>query len=692
MCRYNEVAGGERPGGEVHMSDPTPAQPPREGPVERLLHLWRQGERPDLDAFLAEVGPLPPAELAAVLRADQRQRWQAGERVPAEDNLRRFPALRAEAEHAIDLIYGEFLLRERLGERPTAEEYLRRFPEHAEALGAQIDLHRAMRGDVSGGTEPPPGEPTLPYPGAPPGHGPAALVPEAGRAGPEGDVRELLRQRLLLLFLIGIVGVAVRVLPLLADQTPGRAGSLVMARAMLVIALALTAPAAFLWRRPDLSLARLRLVELGGVGIVAGVLLALTVIAPSLGLVPARYAALGGRGLAALARCVSLPWFATLVFYGMFVPNTWRRCAAVVGVLALTPLAVSAFQVLSDGELPPAACFTYLSEMAWWLGIGAAMAVYGCHKISVLRQQAAEARKLGHYQLKRRLGTGGMGEVYLAEHVLLRRPCAVKLIRPERAGDPQALRRFEREVQATAALTHPNTVEVYDYGRAEDGTFYYAMEYLPGLSLEQLVARHGPLPPARAVHLLRQVLGALAEAHAAGLVHRDIKPGNVIVGARGGRHDVAKLHDFGLVRAPDLGGGGETLTQQGTIAGTPAYMSPEQAKGLEDLDARSDVYSLGALAYFLLAGRPPFAGRSAVEALAAHLYEAPPQLRERRPEVPADLEAVVLRCLDKEPARRFPDVAGLEKALAACAAGAWAEEDAAAWWRGVGGSLPAAAS
>jgi serine/threonine-protein kinase len=212
-----------------------------------------------------------------------------------------------------------------------------------------------------------------------------------------------------------------------------------------------------------------------------------------------------------------------------------------------------------------------------------------------------------------------MGEVYLAEHVLLRRPCAVKLIRPERAGDPQALRRFEREVQATAALTHPNTVEVYDYGRADDGTFYYAMEYLRGLSLQELVARHGPLPPARAAHLLRQVCGALQEAHAGGLVHRDIKPSNVIVCQRGGVCDVAKLLDFGLVRAPCLGGGAETLTQEGTIAGTPAYMSPEQAKGLEDLDARSDIYSLGALAYFLVTGRPPFVRETAVLTLTLQL-------------------------------------------------------------------------
>src|SRR5262249_32067525 len=160
-----------------------------------------------------------------------------------------------------------------------------------------------------------------------------------------------------------------------------------------------------------------------------------------------------------------------------------------------------------------------------------------------------------------------------------------------RAGDPRNLARFEREVQATATLTHANTVEIFDYGHTEDGTFYYVMEYLPGLSLEELVQRHGPLLPGRAVHLLRQVCGALHEAHAAGLIHRDIKPGNIIVGQRGGLPDVAKLLDFGLVRALGLSQDGQQLTQDGALAGTPAYMSPEQAVGKIELDGRSDMYS-----------------------------------------------------------------------------------------------------
>jgi serine/threonine-protein kinase len=324
----------------------------------------------------------------------------------------------------------------------------------------------------------------------------------------------------------------------------------------------------------------------------------------------------------------------------------------------------------------------FLLETAFVMVLFSAIAVYGSHRIHVLGQQALEARKLGQYRLKRLLGAGGMGEVYLAEHVLLKRPCALKVIRPERAGDPRNLARFEREVQATAALTHPNTVEVFDYGHAADGTFYYVMEYLPGLSLEELVKQHGPLPPARAVHLLRQVCGALQEAHAAGLIHRDIKPGNIIVGRRGGLCDVAKLLDFGLVRAHGLNPDGQQLTQEGAVAGTPAYMSPEQATGLGDLDGRSDIYSLGAVAYFLLTGQPPFVRGSAVQALAAHLGEAVVPPDRLRADVPADLQAVLLRCLEKEPGRRFPDAASLEQALAQCGCAAgWTQEQAAAWWR-----------
>jgi serine/threonine-protein kinase len=392
-------------------------------------------------------------------------------------------------------------------------------------------------------------------------------------------------------------------------------------------------------------------------------------------------ARLGEGGMSVGARYAAMPWFATMVLYGVFIPNTWRRCAAVVGVMAITPLATHTIGALADPAFDKDLLLVFLLEMSLWMAIGVAIAIYGSHRIEVLRQVAVAARKLGQYRLKQRLGAGGMGEVYLAEHLLLKRPCALKLIRPERAGDPKVLRRFEREVQATASLTHPNTVEVFDFGHAADGAFYYAMEYLPGLSLEELVRRHGPLPPGRVVYLMRQVCGALQEAHAAGLIHRDIKPGNILVCERGGRPDVAKLLDFGLVLTHGLDGDGQRLTQEGALAGTPAYMSPEQAAGKAGLDARSDLYSLGCVAYFLLTGHPPFVRDTAVRTLAAHLDEPPAPLTSRCPDVSADLQEVVLRCLAKEPTQRFQSADDLDQALGQCqCANAWTRELAAAWW------------
>jgi serine/threonine-protein kinase len=221
-------------------------------------------------------------------------------------------------------------------------------------------------------------------------------------------------------------------------------------------------------------------------------------------------------------------------------------------------------------------------------------------------------------------------------------------------------------------------VQVYDYGHTEDGTFYYVMEYLPGLTLETFVKQAGPLPSARAIHFLRQVCGALAEAHAGGLIHRDVKPGNIIICERGGTPDVVKLLDFGLVLPRSEDAKSEKLTQDGTVAGTPAYLSPEQAGGEEAVDARSDIYSVGALAYFLLTGRPPFTGRTRMKLIAAHLYEVPEPLSRHRPDVPADLEAVILRCLAKHPNARFPDALSLHAALLSCAAaGQWTARQAA---------------
>jgi hypothetical protein len=379
-----------------------------------------------------------------------------------------------------------------------------------------------------------------------------------------------------------------------------------------------------------------------------------------------------------------LIWMAVFVIYGIFAPNTWRRLLAVTTAAMAVLLGVEVATWAGRPGADPGLFVSHLLVTLLAVFLGAGIALYRSFKIGSAREEAAAARQqlreLGRYRLTRRLGAGAMGEVYLAEHTLLRRPCAVKLIRPAGAGGERQVARFEREVRATAALTHPNTVEIYDYGTAEDGTFYYAMEYLPGLTLDELVRRHGPLPAGRAVHLLRQVCGALREAHGAGLIHRDIKPANVIVCTRGGVHDVVKLLDFGLVWVADPGAG--KLTQDGAVAGTPEYMSPEQAEGEVGLDGRSDVYSLGCVAYFLLTGRPPFQKATALQLLYAHVREPVRPIAEVRPGVPADLEGVVLQCLEKDRGRRFQDVAALDRALAACQpVEPWTEAQAADWWQ-----------
>jgi serine/threonine protein kinase len=273
-----------------------------------------------------------------------------------------------------------------------------------------------------------------------------------------------------------------------------------------------------------------------------------------------------------------------------------------------------------------------------------------------------------------------MGTVYKARHALLRRPTAIKILNPKTLSDT-AVARFEREVQLTSGLTHPNTVAIYDFGRTPEGVFYYAMEYLEGVNLDQLVKGHGPLPEARATYVLRQVCASLAEAHAAGLVHRDVKPANVFLTFRGGQYDFVKVLDFGLAKLAGEEREGN-LTSTDIVAGTPLYVSPEAITQPERLDARADVYGIGAVGYFLLTGTPVFTGSSATDICLQHVRTTPqpPSVRTGQTVSPA-LEAILLRCLAKNPTQRPSDAAELLTLLEACPiSGSWTVADAAQWW------------
>jgi len=373
-------------------------------------------------------------------------------------------------------------------------------------------------------------------------------------------------------------------------------------------------------------------------------------------------------------------WFCLMFTYSIYIPNSWRRAGLILGFMAAAPVAVMLFDQYWYGAIVGGTSFDHLSGVALFMAVGFGSCVYGTYMINSLRREAFEAKQLGQYRLRHLIGSGGMGEVYLAEHQLLKRPCAIKVIRPNKAHDPRALARFEREVRATARLSHWNTVEIFDYGSTEDGTFYYVMEYLPGLSLADLVERFGPLPPERVIYLLRQTCDALGEAHSLGLIHRDIKPGNIFSAQRGGVYDVAKLLDFGLAK-PAAQGPSLQLTQEGTITGSPLYMSPEQALGESEPDARSDIYSLGAVAYFLLTGRPPFDSENPMRVMVSHAHDDVVAPSRFRPDVPADLEQVVLRALAKNPAERYQSALALARALEECeSAGEWSRQQAAAWW------------
>jgi len=371
---------------------------------------------------------------------------------------------------------------------------------------------------------------------------------------------------------------------------------------------------------------------------------------------------------------------ATLLVRVALVPSTPARTLVVGGItVAFTTAGILAAIRFGGLTLQPSA--PDLAGLFMFVGVMVAVTARVSHVIYGLRLRVRKAEQLGQYTLLEKIGEGGMGTVWRARHAMLRRMTAVKVLH---SPNPSAaeLVRFEREVQLTARLRHPNTVAVFDFGRSETGSLYYAMEFVEGLSLEALVDRHGPQPAPRVIHILRQVASALVEAHELGLIHRDIKPANILLTSESEPPDRVKVVDFGLVKAvgPALGETKLDVTLASAILGTPSFMAPEMIVAPASVDGRADIYGLGAVAYVLLSGQPVFEGSNLVEICSRHLHDAPRPVRTRAPGVPPALDALITSCLAKDREAR-PVAAELVIALEALAlAHPWTREEARAWW------------
>jgi serine/threonine-protein kinase len=375
-----------------------------------------------------------------------------------------------------------------------------------------------------------------------------------------------------------------------------------------------------------------------------------------------------------------------LAIRAALIPSSPRRTILVTAMVGVPKILLSSALVPGIGgglawRAANSGAFPWLpttSIMEWTI------ATITCTVISRviygLRAEVREALRFGQYVLERKIGEGGMGVVYRATHAMLRRPAAIKLLLRERTSEADLVR-FEREVQLTSCLAHPNTISIFDYGRTAEGVFYYVMEYLDGLDLQSLVDQYGPVAPARAIHMLVQISGALAEAHALGLIHRDIKPANIVLTERPDESDIVKVVDFGLVKSFD--GSLVESAASDAITGTPLYMAPEAITRPDTIDGRSDLYAVGAVAYFLLTGQHVFEAATVFEVCSKHMLEAPLSPSERLGKaLPADLEAIVLRCLAKDRDDRPASAAVLRTSLLACAEAGRNDQPAARdWWR-----------
>ena len=382
---------------------------------------------------------------------------------------------------------------------------------------------------------------------------------------------------------------------------------------------------------------------------------------------------------------LGLSWVAVwVVLFTVAVPTTPRRAL-------LTALAsVSAIPVIIAVVLASGATTMAITPLQFFFGLifpyllVVVMAYVGARVVYQLGTEVKRARELGSYVLEEKLGEGGMGEVWRARHRMLARPAAIKLIKREIAGgaaSPEAVRAFEREAQAIAQLRSAHTVELFDFGVATDGSFYYAMELLDGIDADTLVKRHGPLPPERVIHLMKQVCHSLSEAQSRGLVHRDIKPANIFVCRQGEEFDFVKVLDFGLVRTAHASAEtGPIDTRETGLRGTPAFISPEQALGLE-VDGRGDIYAAGCVAYWLLTGTIVFTSETTMGLLMQHAQAAPPPPSTRVDQpIPKALDDLILSCLAKDPFARPQTARELSLRLAAVESPVWSETRAREWW------------
>jgi hypothetical protein len=382
-----------------------------------------------------------------------------------------------------------------------------------------------------------------------------------------------------------------------------------------------------------------------------------------------------------------LSWVAVwMLSFTVIIPSPprWALCAALASASAV-PLVVGVV-IQTYGTRVPITAQSFFIHIALPYLLVVLIAYVGARVVYGLGTQLKRARELGSYRLIHRIGHGGMGDVWLAQHRLLVRPAAIKLMRPESFGvgrGSELAARFEREAQATSSLRSPHTIQLYDFGVADDGTFYYVMELLEGCDLQVLVERFGPVPPERAIHLLKQVCHSLAEAHGQGLIHRDIKPANVHVCRYGRDVDFVKVLDFGLVKPQaDSASTQLDITAAHATRGTPAFMAPEQVVGDRPIDGRSDLYAVGCLGYWLVTGQLVFAGRTAMEVMLQHVQAKPePPSRRTELDIPESFDALILACLEKDPDDRPPTADAVAARLNPIETrSTWSTERARQWW------------